>query len=151
MRNFVDVTDANEDPSDDLSLIDYIGKNVRTLREKASISQYKLAAASGVSRDTIAKIESGRTRSITLDTMEKLATGLGADVDDLLHFETRTEAAKAFVEEFLASDYARDLAITDEEREWLLGLDEVTFMGRQPTPKAISLLVEALRNTKENP
>jgi len=74
-----------------LPITAWLGENVyrrRTLRFPR-MSQEALAEASGLGVNTIQSIEKGRdpARKVNwpqLDTLEKLATGLGCDVADLL-------------------------------------------------------------------
>lgn len=49
---------------------------VRAMREAKGWSQGELAERAGVTRATVNRIEMGRTRSIDLDTLEKLARAL---------------------------------------------------------------------------
>lgn len=52
------------------------GKHVRSLRRARGVTQDALAARSGLSADTIRRIEHG-TFSASIDTIRKLCTGLG--------------------------------------------------------------------------
>jgi transcriptional regulator with XRE-family HTH domain len=52
------------------------GRRLRVLRLRAKLSQEKLAALSGIARNFVSMIENGQ-RNVTLDTVEKLARGLG--------------------------------------------------------------------------
>lgn len=56
---------------------------LRVWREYRGLTQAALAAASGVNRVQIANIEAG-TRSGSVETLKKLAGGLGIAVDDLI-------------------------------------------------------------------
>ena len=61
------------------------GESIRLaeLRKAKGFSQEKLAALSGVSRVTIARLETGKT-STTLQTLERIAAALGVTVSVLL-------------------------------------------------------------------
>lgn len=59
------------------------GERLRRLRREADLSQQRLADLSGVGRVTIARIE-GASQSPKLDTIQKLATGMGYSVQALL-------------------------------------------------------------------
>jgi transcriptional regulator with XRE-family HTH domain len=50
---------------------------LRALRRKRGLSQAQAARLAGVSRPYLAKIESGRTTSIGLNTLIRVVTGLG--------------------------------------------------------------------------
>jgi len=59
----------------------YCVYQVRLMREARGMTQVQLAAASGVNRATINQIERGR-RKATLETLEKLALALDAEMAD---------------------------------------------------------------------
>lgn len=52
------------------------GIRLRELRTRAKLSQEKLGAKAGIARNFVSMIENGQ-RNVTLDTVEKLAKGLG--------------------------------------------------------------------------
>ena len=59
------------------------GEHLRRLRREADLSQQRLADLSGVGRVTIARIE-GAAQSPKLNTVQKLASGMGYPVQALL-------------------------------------------------------------------
>jgi transcriptional regulator with XRE-family HTH domain len=59
-------------------------KNLKKLRKKKGWSQEKLARESGISYQTLIKIEQGRIKNPRLDTLIKLAKALGVSIDKLL-------------------------------------------------------------------
>lgn len=59
------------------------GRRVRALREQRGISLRKFALTVGINKSFLVDIEYGR-RSPTLDTMEKIAGGLGVSLSYLL-------------------------------------------------------------------
>ncbi|HEY2478524.1 MAG TPA: helix-turn-helix transcriptional regulator [Solirubrobacterales bacterium] len=61
----------------------HFGRNLLLARRRHGLSQERLAARAGLSRDTIYKIEMG-TRSPRLDTLLRLADTLGVDPCELL-------------------------------------------------------------------
>lgn len=69
------------------SLSKKIGKKIKLERIKREISQEDLSFNSGLARNTIWKIESGRV-SPTIDSLEKIAKALGMD------FATLTDVSK---------------------------------------------------------
>ena len=69
------------------SLSKKIGKKIKLERIKRDISQEDLSFESGLARNTIWKIESGRV-SPTIDSLEKIAKALGID------FATLTDVSK---------------------------------------------------------
>ena len=61
-----------------------IAKNIKKYRAKLGISQDKLSKLAGITLHTITKIESGATSDPRIETVKKIAGGLGVSVDDLL-------------------------------------------------------------------
>ena len=62
------------------------GLRIVELRKKAGISQDELAFRSNIHRAYMGTIERGE-KSVTLNTVEKIATGLGVKVKDLFNWE----------------------------------------------------------------
>ena len=63
-----------------------IGANIQMTRQAAGLTQEKLAATVGVSRQTVAKWESGET-SPDLEHAAAIAEALGCTVDALVSFD----------------------------------------------------------------
>ena len=63
-----------------------VGKNIETLRKKAGLSQNALAKASGLSRMSIVRYETGE-RSPTIANLEKVASALCIPVKELLFID----------------------------------------------------------------
>ena len=61
-----------------------IAKNIKKYRDKLGISQDKLSKLAGITLHTITKIESGATSDPRIETLKKIAFGLGVKVDDLI-------------------------------------------------------------------
>ena len=61
-----------------------IAKNLRKLRETKRLSQEKLARLADVANNTIVKIEAGKNKNPTLETLKKIAKALDISVDDLI-------------------------------------------------------------------
>ena len=64
--------------------ISTIAKNIKKYRAKLGISQDKLSKLAGITLHTITKIESGATPDPRIETMAKIAKGLGVSIDDLM-------------------------------------------------------------------
>lgn len=64
--------------------ISIIAKNIKKYRAKLGISQDKLSKLASITLHTITKIESGSTLNPTIETMAKIAKGLGVSIDDLM-------------------------------------------------------------------
>jgi putative transcriptional regulator len=62
-----------------------IQKTLRKLRETKGLSQEKLARLADVANNTIIKIEAGKNKNPTLDTLKKIANALNISVDELIN------------------------------------------------------------------
>lgn len=60
-----------------------LGERVRELRTQAELTLAAMALRAGVARSTLSKIENEQM-SPTFDVLQRLATGLGIDMDELL-------------------------------------------------------------------
>ncbi len=65
------------------SKADTFAARLRHLRTQAGLTAYALAKKSGVSKQTISNLESGRIHSPSWDVAGKLADALGVTLDDL--------------------------------------------------------------------
>jgi len=61
-----------------------LGRRVKRLRERVNMTQHELAERSGVSRTTIANLETGVRPSLLVDNAVKLADALGVSLDLLV-------------------------------------------------------------------
>jgi putative transcriptional regulator len=61
-----------------------IATNLKKLREAKKLSQEKLARLADVANNTIVKIEAGKNKNPTLETLTKIANALNISVDDLI-------------------------------------------------------------------
>ena len=57
-----------------------MGEKIRDIREGHNVSQDELAERSGISRQTISAIESGRATNVTTGTLVAIARALGVSV-----------------------------------------------------------------------
>ena len=64
-------------------LLKTIGKNIRSFRKKAGLSQIDLAVAVGIDRAYLSEIENGH-RNFTIMLLQNLATALSVPLEDLL-------------------------------------------------------------------
>jgi transcriptional regulator with XRE-family HTH domain len=72
-----------------MSLIDALGQAIKTERRGRNISQEKLAARAGVHRTYLSDVERG-IRNPSINTIEKLAQGLGIPVFSLFTPQEKT-------------------------------------------------------------
>ena len=61
-----------------------IAKNIKRLRTEKNLSQDRLSKLADLSLNTVVTIESGANENPTIDTLSKIANGLGVGVDDLI-------------------------------------------------------------------
>jgi putative transcriptional regulator len=57
---------------------------LRAARETAGLTQSELADRAGVRQATISELETGKTRRVDLDILERLADALGVEPKDLI-------------------------------------------------------------------
>jgi transcriptional regulator with XRE-family HTH domain len=60
-----------------------LGKNLKRLRRQKKLSQEKLARLLDISYNTISKIEAGKAKNPTFDTLTKLADIFNISIDEL--------------------------------------------------------------------
>lgn len=69
----------------------YVGEAVKErileLCRERNISPNKLSTLSGVTQSTVQNILSGRNRSTTVSTLQKLCDGLGITIEEFFHSE----------------------------------------------------------------
>lgn len=61
-----------------------LGQNLRAIREQRGFTQYALAKASGLAASYIYRIEEGRAKRPSHETLQKLAAALEVAVEDLV-------------------------------------------------------------------
>ena len=61
-----------------------IANNLRKLRKQKKLSQEKLARLANISYNTIAKIEAGKAKNPTFETLSKLADIFNVSIDVLV-------------------------------------------------------------------
>ena len=60
-----------------------MGFKIKELREKENLTQAELAQKSGVSRNLIARLESGALTNTTTDTLFKISKALNVKVEQI--------------------------------------------------------------------
>jgi transcriptional regulator with XRE-family HTH domain len=66
-----------------------ISVRLRAAREEAGLTQLQLAERAGVRQATISELETGKTRRVDLDVLDRLCAALGVAPGDLLEREPR--------------------------------------------------------------
>lgn len=124
-----------------------IGGRVRELRRAAGLSQESLAAAAGIDRSTLAKIETG-SRLPDLPTVVSLAEALGVSVSTITQdMEAGRAQAKELIARFLQSPWAQTLIppARPEELARIEEMGDILWTRFPATEQAIQLLILALR------
>lgn len=76
---------------------DLLAKNVRRLRQRAGLSQQKLAERSGLSVRYLSRLEN-TSPNVTIDVLERIAKGLECPIGTLVTDEGAKPADKKIVE-----------------------------------------------------
>ena len=71
-----------------------LGSELRKEREKRGLTQSQLAAKIGMDEPAISRIEKGLNLNPTLDTLNRIAAGLGKKIEVVLSDEPTTEAVE---------------------------------------------------------
>lgn len=72
-----------DQPALDPSARTIVARNLRAARGAACLTQAQLAAMTGLATMTVSRAERG-TLNLTLDTIQRLARGVGVEMDTLL-------------------------------------------------------------------
>lgn len=126
------------------------GARIVRLRTARGWTQEELADHAGVSRVTIARLETGARQQGTPDTLRSLAQALDVPLAALMEEESGTQSVKALVDEFRQSAWAatmRPPPSEDELRAILeLGGDRALWTKVPATSEAIYHLIRAFRS-----
>ena len=68
-----------------------VSRRIRQLCEEKDITLNKLATLSGIRQSTLENIVKGNTKTPTLKTLHRIATGLGMTISELLDFQEMNE------------------------------------------------------------
>lgn len=61
-----------------------LGQAINKLAEEKNITKYRIAKNSGIPQTTLSEIASGKNLNPTIDTIEKIAKGIGVPVSELI-------------------------------------------------------------------
>jgi transcriptional regulator with XRE-family HTH domain len=61
-----------------------LGQAINAFAEEKQITKYRISKNSGVPQTTLCEIASGKNSNPTIDTLEKIANGIGIPVSQLL-------------------------------------------------------------------
>jgi transcriptional regulator with XRE-family HTH domain len=66
-------------------LVVKVGERIRRLRKEKGLSQERLAELSGLHMNYVGQVERGE-KNLTLETLEKIVSGLDISLEELFHF-----------------------------------------------------------------
>jgi transcriptional regulator with XRE-family HTH domain len=61
-----------------------LGQAINAFAEEKQITKYRIAKNSGIPQTTLCEIASGKNSNPTIDTIEKIANGIGVTVSELM-------------------------------------------------------------------
>lgn len=61
-----------------------LGQAINALAEEKKITKYRIAKNSGVAQTSLCEIVSGKNSNPTIETIEKIANGIGVTVSELI-------------------------------------------------------------------
>lgn len=61
-----------------------LGRAINKLAKEKNITKYRISKNSGLSQVTLSEIASGKNLNPTIDTIEKIAKGLGVTASELM-------------------------------------------------------------------
>ena len=61
-----------------------LGKQIQAVRKQLQLSQIQLEQRSGIKREYISRLERGKLKNPTINTLNKIAQGLGIPLEELL-------------------------------------------------------------------
>lgn len=61
-----------------------LGQAINALAEEKQITKYRIAKNSGIPQTTLCEIASGKNSNPTIETIEKIANGIGVTVSELM-------------------------------------------------------------------
>lgn len=129
-----------------------IGQTIRVLRKNRGFSQEELAKKAQVDRTTIARVECGIFKTLSVEKLDRIAQAIGMDLKTLLHkadfvSETASYRGQTSHVEFTL-DYAEDgfkiISHTPKRKEFFFGKIEIqpqktVETGKLPHPEQIYL------------
>ncbi len=122
----------------------FIGKAIRALRNERGVSQEALAKGAGVNRTTIARVECGIFKSLSITSLEKIAFAVGADLKTLLikaeQFGESLDYRGHLNQVAFSLEYPEDgfqiFSLTPKRKEFFFGKIEI---GAQKSASSIKL------------
>ena len=121
-----------------------VGERIFEARDRSGLTQQQLAELAGVSRESIAKLESGERKRAALSTLEAIAPILGVSVD-YLSGKMQSSPVEPLIQEYLRHEYAKIDKPTPKEIAWFREQNEVLWRGMPADPETIHILIRLHR------
>lgn len=122
------------------------GERLQNLRKKAGLSQQKLADAAGISREAVARFESGEDDNPKLKTIVDLSAALGARPSELVDF-VEFKTAEEMIAAFSSSPHAQVAKLEPGDLEWLkTAVSGALWVNKRPTLETMLELLKAYRS-----
>ena len=115
---------------------------VRKYRKQAGLTQGALAEAAGLSRATVAAIEGGRYTSLTLATLERLASALAVTEADLVY---RPPEDKSLLRRFEESPWFDAIRPSKEELSRIAQIPAGLWGSKNASAATLADLIRLLR------
>jgi transcriptional regulator with XRE-family HTH domain len=114
-------------PLDPKSMLQQLGRRIRSLRDKCGLTQEEFAARCGISISFASLLERGE-RSPSYETLVHMATALEISLEELF----RSAAAPSHEDPYYAKlvEFARRRKLTPHQLDRLIAVGQVVFDGR---------------------
>ncbi len=116
------------------SVFETVGERIRALRKAAGLSQEQLAERAELHYTYIGAVERAE-RNVTLDTLDRIAGGLGVAVADF--FPPINATKRQQISRILASLELADDEVLDAVAELVARLSQRKKKSRHPRPKRL--------------
>ena len=120
--------------------ISVVGQNIKRIREKKNLSAYKLAKLAGIGSTTLYEIENGTRETLKTTSLEKIASALNVDVNELLHVKTEVE--------YVVTDILETLEFVLDSDELTLDGIELSNKEKEKILNSIELTIELIRKDR---
>ena len=120
--------------------ISVVGQNIKRIREKKNLSAYKLAKLAGIGSTTLYEIENGARETLKTTSLEKIASALNVNVNELLHAKTEVE--------YVVTDILETLEFVLDSDELTLDGIELSNKEKEKILNSIELTIELIRKDR---
>ena len=120
--------------------ISVVGQNIKRIREEKNLSAYKLAKLAGIGSTTLYEIENGTRETLKTTSLEKIASALNVDVNELLHAKTEVE--------YVVTDILETLEFVLDSDELTLDGIELSNKEKEKILNSIELTIELIRKDR---